>query len=581
MATRWFRGFALLHAALISTTALTIAGPAWSQSKVGVTSAADGDPLGKPPADAERVLKIGIDVQANEVVTTRANDRAHLVFLDGSSLTVGPNARLTIDKFVFDPNSKTGELAITASQGVFRLVGGKISKTNPITIGTPSGTIGIRGGITMFGVNSNSTTADFIFGKDMTVTGQGQTQTATRPGSQIIVNFGASPGLPSMLPPGGLAALISQLENGGKNSNNSANGGDQKAKSSGFSDSNSGQNQPGTNVNPGGLPPNTNNNALTNSVNNNNGATNPTVQPAAQTSPSGPAKTTQTLTGYVGGLLVAGISGGEDRRPLSITVPISGARPGDLTINTNADTSTVTSTIVIRSRFGEITSPSATLQLGTPPNGASFFQDNVNFVTGTVDGQATIRVGEATFTARNTSTLLTSAQVPGGSNVGVGCNACDFLTFGEWETVITPGRSGRLSQASAVVMQAPWVAGQAATQLPNTQSASFSGGMWGQAQNAGGSIRNVQGTYGMTYNWGSSLGSFNASFDNRNYAGGVQGAGGANFTGVFAGGNRIGTLSGAFNTSPTAGGAVVGQSGQFGIAGPGYLASGVFAGSKQ
>ena len=60
--------------------------------KVGVTAATDGDPLGKRPKEAERVLRIGIDAQVNELVTTNENDRAHLVFHDGSSLTVGPNA---------------------------------------------------------------------------------------------------------------------------------------------------------------------------------------------------------------------------------------------------------------------------------------------------------------------------------------------------------------------------------------------------------------------------------------------------------------------------------------------------------
>ena len=47
-------------------------------AKVGVTSATDGDPLGKPPQEAERVLRIGIDVQANELITTNANDRARI-----------------------------------------------------------------------------------------------------------------------------------------------------------------------------------------------------------------------------------------------------------------------------------------------------------------------------------------------------------------------------------------------------------------------------------------------------------------------------------------------------------------------
>src|SRR6188768_2961161 len=149
-------------------------------AKVGVTSATDGDPLGKPPQEAERVLRIGVDVQANELITTNANDRAHLLFLDGSSLTVGPNAQLTIDRFVFDPSTKTGELAINASKGVLRLVGGKISKNNAITITTPSSTIGIRGGITILDVQAAKTDSTFVFGKDMIVRGGGRTQVATR-----------------------------------------------------------------------------------------------------------------------------------------------------------------------------------------------------------------------------------------------------------------------------------------------------------------------------------------------------------------------------------------------------------------
>src|SRR5215472_5276815 len=104
----------LLRLALLTTTALALAVPA-AQAKVGVTSATDGSPLGKPPTEPERVLRIGIDVQADELITTKANDRAHLVFLDGTAVTVGPDAQLKIDKFVYDPNTKKGDLAITAT----------------------------------------------------------------------------------------------------------------------------------------------------------------------------------------------------------------------------------------------------------------------------------------------------------------------------------------------------------------------------------------------------------------------------------------------------------------------------------
>lgn len=215
---------------------------------VGVTTATDGDPLGKPPQENERVLRIGVDVQANELITTTASDRAHLVFLDGSSLTVGPNARLTIDRFVFDPASKTGELSISASKGVLRLVGGKISKNSAIKVQTPSGTIGIRGGITILDVATDRTDSTFVFGKDMTVTAAGQTQTATRPGSTITTPIGGPPGVPQILGRGALNGQLGQLE--GRPSSGGGGGGaaaggtrapDQMAQTSGLSRTNSGQ----------------------------------------------------------------------------------------------------------------------------------------------------------------------------------------------------------------------------------------------------------------------------------------------------------------------------------------------------
>jgi len=228
----------LLTAALLACGASSLM-PTFATAKVGVTSAADGDPRGKPPTEAERVLRVGVDVQANELITTQANDRAHLMFLDGTSLSVGPNAQLTIDKFVYDPATKTGDLAINASKGVFRLVGGKISKTNAITVTTPSSTIGIRGGISIFNVGQQSTLSVFVFGISMTVGAGGRLEIVTRPGFQVTTLFGGLPGRPGAVPPGSMSAALSQLE-GSKGSGQSG-GADQSAQNSGFSNANSGQ----------------------------------------------------------------------------------------------------------------------------------------------------------------------------------------------------------------------------------------------------------------------------------------------------------------------------------------------------
>jgi hypothetical protein len=231
--------FGELAAVLLAVASVLANGPARSQS-IGITSATTGEPLGKPPAELERVLRVGIDLQAGELVTTGVEDRAHLLFLDGTALTVGPQARLTLDRFVYDNDRRLGSLSLTAAQGVFRLVGGRISKTVPITVDTPSGTIGIRGGIVLFKVEPRATTATFLFGYQMTMTSRGQTQTVTTPGWQVSTLAGQGPMAPVLAPRAGFSEQMRMLE--GPGGPRPADGAaDRAAQRSGFADRNSGK----------------------------------------------------------------------------------------------------------------------------------------------------------------------------------------------------------------------------------------------------------------------------------------------------------------------------------------------------
>ena len=193
-------GSLLKHAAgrkgasvLAVSAALALVAPTASPQSVGVTSATVGGPLGKPPLEVERVLHVGVDVKANELITTGSADRAHLVFLDGTALSVGPEARLVIDSFVYDANHKLGELSLSATRGVFRFVGGSISKSKAVTITTPSSAITIRGGIMMVAVDPAETRATFLYGQAMTVTGHGKTQVVTRSGWGVRTVGGHAP----------------------------------------------------------------------------------------------------------------------------------------------------------------------------------------------------------------------------------------------------------------------------------------------------------------------------------------------------------------------------------------------------
>ena len=188
------------------------------------------------------MLRIGIDVQANEVVTTKANDRAHLVFLDGTSLTVGPDAQLTIDRFVYDPDTKTGELAINASQGVFRFVGGKISKTSADH--RHHAVEHHRHPRRHRDLQRRATPrpCDFVFGSSLTVTASGPTRPSPA-GSQVVNQLRRHAGhCRPGLPPGRLNALAPRRSRRAPSAAAAAAAmPTSKSQNSGFSGQNSGQ----------------------------------------------------------------------------------------------------------------------------------------------------------------------------------------------------------------------------------------------------------------------------------------------------------------------------------------------------
>ena len=169
---------------------LFAAAPASAQDvKIGVAAIVNPNATGQTPTGARRTLLVGTDVFTRENVITTENGQAQMLFLDKSALTIGPNSEVVLDEFVYDPNTKTGKLALTATKGLFRLVGGRISKTNPVILKTPTATIGIRGGIAMVNAaaDGGATTSTFLFGDRMDVTSGGVTKTATRPGFTITV----------------------------------------------------------------------------------------------------------------------------------------------------------------------------------------------------------------------------------------------------------------------------------------------------------------------------------------------------------------------------------------------------------
>src|ERR671919_388580 len=91
-----------------------------------------------------RVLELRDDVYHNELIETEAESATKLVFLDETNLTLGPDSRVVLDRFVFDPDPSKASLVMTATKGIFRFASGKLPK-NAYRLHTPAATIGIRG----------------------------------------------------------------------------------------------------------------------------------------------------------------------------------------------------------------------------------------------------------------------------------------------------------------------------------------------------------------------------------------------------------------------------------------------------
>ena len=100
------------------------------------------------PAQIEsEAATVGTLAHMNDELRTGAKARLQVSFRDSSELTLGENAFVVVDRFVFDPDAGTGEALLKTGVGAFRLATGKISelRDKKITVSTPFATLGVRG----------------------------------------------------------------------------------------------------------------------------------------------------------------------------------------------------------------------------------------------------------------------------------------------------------------------------------------------------------------------------------------------------------------------------------------------------
>jgi hypothetical protein len=150
---RWEGTGAALFAAALAASVSVFAASASAQS-IGEAERIEIYAYGTKPGEQRRPLFPRQGLVSNEVVETVERGGAALRLVDDTTFMVGPASTVTLDRFVYDPNTTSGQAVLRLGVGTFRYVSGRMAKEG-IALRVPSATIGVRGTTIGFKVEEN------------------------------------------------------------------------------------------------------------------------------------------------------------------------------------------------------------------------------------------------------------------------------------------------------------------------------------------------------------------------------------------------------------------------------------------
>ena len=127
-------------------------------------------------------LVVGTTIFMNEKLTTGSKTRLELTFADGTKVTVGDNASVTVDRFLYKPRG-LGNAFDAVVTGPFRFISGKLDKTGGSTssIKTAFAVVAIRG-TNFWGGPIDGHAGVVLFSGSVTVTNASGSVELTKPG---------------------------------------------------------------------------------------------------------------------------------------------------------------------------------------------------------------------------------------------------------------------------------------------------------------------------------------------------------------------------------------------------------------
>lgn len=160
-----------LAAAALATAALGNPEPIGQAERVQAPATAE-------TGGAARALEPGASLFFGDALATGAGGRLEAALADDTRLTLGENARLVLDAFVYQPGAPGARLAVRVLEGTFLFVGGlsEASSGAEVSIVTTFATLGVRG-TTVWGGPIDGAFGVLVLEGEVQVTNGGQSVT--------------------------------------------------------------------------------------------------------------------------------------------------------------------------------------------------------------------------------------------------------------------------------------------------------------------------------------------------------------------------------------------------------------------
>ena len=115
-------------------------------AEIAVAKSVNGEVIVKS-GDKTLSIQNGSSLDSGMILITKKKSSVTLIFKDNSTLVLGPNSLLKLEKFLFKPMEKEYDFQLSLDKGSLSFESGKIGDLSPedFILKTPDGTVAIRG----------------------------------------------------------------------------------------------------------------------------------------------------------------------------------------------------------------------------------------------------------------------------------------------------------------------------------------------------------------------------------------------------------------------------------------------------